>query len=106
MAHRDDELRGAQYARQEMAYHAVGPRRTDSLRTYVRATRIIGGLSVLVLFGAIAWDLANDGFWSRHALFTSLVGSLVVVGLTPAVLKRCWSAGSASAGPCSRSTRC
>jgi hypothetical protein len=69
-----------------MARHAVGPRRTDSLRTYVRATRIIGGLSVLVLFGAIAWDLANDGFWSRHALFTSLVGSLIVVAVTAAVL--------------------
>jgi hypothetical protein len=69
-----------------MARHAVGPRRTDSLRTYVRATRIIGGLSVLVLFGAIAWDLADDGFWSRHALFTSLVGGLIVVGLTAAVL--------------------
>jgi hypothetical protein len=52
----------------------------------VRATRIIGGLSVLVLFGAIAWDFVNDGFWSRHALFTSLVGSLIVVGLTAAVL--------------------
>jgi hypothetical protein len=52
----------------------------------VLATRIIGGLSVLVLFGAIAWDLADDGFWSRHALFTSLVGSLIVVGVTAAVL--------------------
>lgn len=61
-----------------MARHAVGPRRTDSLRTYVQATRIIGGVSVLVLFGAIAWDFANDGFWSRHALFTSVVASLIV----------------------------
>ena len=52
----------------------------------MRATRIIGGLSVLVLFGAIAWDLANDGFWSRHALFTSLVASLIVVAVTAAVL--------------------
>jgi hypothetical protein len=69
-----------------MARHTVGPRRTDSLRTYVRATRIIGGLSVLVLSGAIAWDLANDGFWSRHALFTSLVASLIVVAVTAAVL--------------------
>jgi hypothetical protein len=69
-----------------MARHAVGPRRTDSLRTYVRATRIIAGLSVLVLFGAIAWDLANDGFWSRHALFTGLVASLIVVAVTAAVL--------------------
>ena len=52
----------------------------------MRATRIIGGLSVLVLLGAIAWDIADDGFWSRHALFTSLIGSLIVVGVTAAVL--------------------
>jgi hypothetical protein len=52
----------------------------------VRLTRIIGGLSVLVLSGAVAWDLANDGFWSRHALFTSLVASLIVVAVTVAVL--------------------
>jgi hypothetical protein len=78
--------RAPQYARQEMARHTVGPRRTDSLRTYVRATRIIGALSLLVLSGAIAWDLANDGFWSHHALFTSLVASLIVVAVTAAAL--------------------
>ena len=69
-----------------MARRTVGPRRADSLRTYVRATRIVGGLSVFVLFGAIAWDLADDGFWSRHALFASLVASLIVVAVTAAVL--------------------
>jgi hypothetical protein len=69
-----------------MARHAVGPRRTGSLRTYLRATRLVAGLSVLVLLGAIAWDLANDGFWSRHALFTGLVASLIVVGVTAGVL--------------------
>jgi hypothetical protein len=52
----------------------------------VRATRIVAGLSLLVLLGAIAWDLANDGFWSRHALFTSLVASSIVVAVTAAVL--------------------
>jgi hypothetical protein len=52
----------------------------------VRSTRIIAGLSVLVLAGAVAWDLANDGFWSRHALFTSLVASSIVVAVTAAVL--------------------
>src|SRR5256885_16391747 len=31
-------------------------------------------------------DIANDLFWSRHALFTSLVGSLIVVALNAAVL--------------------
>src|SRR5947209_7876175 len=69
-----------------MARQSVGPRRTDSLRRYVRATRIIGGFSVLVLSGAIAWDLADDGFWSRHALLTSLVASLIVVAVSAAVL--------------------
>ena len=75
-----------QYARRQMARRTVGPRRSDSFRTYVRSTRIIGGLSVLVLSGAVVWDLANDRFWSRHALFTSLVASLIVVAVTAAVL--------------------
>jgi hypothetical protein len=52
----------------------------------MRATCIIGLLSVLVLSGAIAWDLANDGFWARHVLFTGLVASFVVVAVTAAVL--------------------
>jgi len=69
-----------------MARHAVGPRRTDSPRTYVRATRIVGGLSVLVLAGAIAWDLVNDEFWLRHTLLTGLVASLIVVAVTAAVV--------------------
>ncbi len=68
-----------------MARRTVGPRRTNSPRTYIRATRIIGGLSLLVTFGAIAWDLADDGFWSRHALVTDLVSSLMVVAVTAAV---------------------
>jgi hypothetical protein len=70
----------------KMTRHAVGPRRTGSLRRYIRATRIVGGVSVLILLGAIAWDLANDGFWAHHALFASLIASLIVVAVTAAVL--------------------
>jgi hypothetical protein len=69
-----------------MARHTVGPRRSNSPRTYLRPTRIIGGLSVLALAGAVVWDLINDGFWFRHTLFTALVASLVVVAVTAAVL--------------------
>jgi hypothetical protein len=69
-----------------MARRTVGPRRTDSHRTYLGGTRIIAGLSVRVLSGAIVWDLVNDGFWSRHALFTNLVASLIVVAMTAAGL--------------------
>jgi hypothetical protein len=69
-----------------MARRIVGPRRSDSLRTYVRSTRIIGSVSVLVLCGAVVWDLVNDRFWVRHTLFTGLVASLIVVAVTVAVL--------------------
>jgi hypothetical protein len=69
-----------------MARRTVGPRRSDSPRTYLRSTRIIGGVSVLVLLGAIVVDLANDRFWARHTLFTGLVASLIVVAVTVAVL--------------------
>jgi len=69
-----------------MVRHAGGPRRSDSLRTHVRSTRVIGAVSVLVLFGAVAWDLASDGFWLRHTLLTGLVASLIVVAVTAAVV--------------------
>jgi hypothetical protein len=54
----------------------------------VRATRIIGSLVVLVLFVAIARDLADDGFWARHALFMGLVASLIVVASAARALVR------------------
>jgi hypothetical protein len=69
-----------------MARRTVGPRRSDSPRTYLRPTRIIGGLSVLALAGALVWDLTNDEFWFRHTLFTALVASLIVVAVSAAVL--------------------
>jgi hypothetical protein len=69
-----------------MARRTLGPRRTNSPRTYVRATRIVGVLSVLVLAGAIAWDLVDDGFWVRHTLFTGLIASAIVVAVTAAVV--------------------
>jgi hypothetical protein len=69
-----------------MASRTAGPRRTDSRHSDLRATRIIGALSLVVLFGAIAWDIVDDGFWARHALFTSLIGSVIVVAVSVAVL--------------------
>jgi hypothetical protein len=69
-----------------MARHTVGPRRSDSPRAYVRSTRIVGAVSVIVLIGAVAWDVVDDAFWSRHALFTGLVASLIVVAVTAAVV--------------------
>ena len=47
---------------------------------------MIGGISVLILAGAVAWDIVNDGFWARHTLLTGLVASVIVVAVTVAVL--------------------
>jgi hypothetical protein len=69
-----------------MARRTLGPRRSDSVRGYLRGTRIVGALSVLVFAGAIVWDLTNDGFWFRHTLFTGLVASAIVVAVTAAVI--------------------
>ena len=52
----------------------------------MRSTRIIAGISVLLLSGAVAWDLVNDEFWLRHTLLTGLVASLIVVAVTAAVV--------------------
>src|SRR6201993_2007602 len=69
-----------------MARRTVGPRRSDSPRTYVRSTQIVAGLRVLVLPGGVRRDLPNHRFWVRHTLFTGLVASLIVVAVTAAVL--------------------
>jgi hypothetical protein len=69
-----------------MARRTVGPRRSESPRAYLRGTWIVGGLSLLALAGAIAWDLADDGFWARHTLFAGLVASSIVVVVTAAVI--------------------
>jgi hypothetical protein len=55
-------------------------------RTSLHGTRVIAVVSLLVLFGAIAWDVANDGFWFRHTLLTNLVAGSIVVAVTAAVL--------------------
>jgi hypothetical protein len=52
----------------------------------VRSTRIVAGLTVLLLAGAVVWDIADDRFWFRHTLFTNLVAGLIVVTVTVAVL--------------------
>jgi hypothetical protein len=52
----------------------------------VRATRVLGAVSLLVLAGAIAWSIDDDEFWAHHTLFTGLVASLIVVAITAAVV--------------------
>ena len=69
-----------------MARRSGGPRRTDSGRPFFRKPRTIAGISLLVLFGAIAWDFAHDAFWFNHSLFTNIVAGSIVILVTAAVL--------------------
>jgi len=64
----------------------VGPRRTDSLDSYRRGTRILAGVALLVLIAAVSSDVVAAGFWARHALLAGVTASVIVVILSVAVI--------------------
>jgi hypothetical protein len=76
-----------------MAHHDTGPRRSSSPDSYVRQTRIIGAAAALVLIGAVVSDRVNTGFWDHHTLLADLVVSLIIVGLTVAVVNEALERG-------------
>jgi hypothetical protein len=49
-------------------------------------TRFIGALAALALVAAVVLDQLDERFWDRHALLTDLAASLLVVGLSVAVV--------------------
>jgi hypothetical protein len=62
------------------------PRRPRSFDSSLWQTRALAALALLVLFGAVVSDALEGSFWTRHALLTSLVGSVIVVMLSVAVV--------------------
>jgi hypothetical protein len=64
----------------------VGPRRTRSVESHLRRTRILALLAVLACVAAIVSDDINERFWERHALLAGLAASVIVVVLTVAVV--------------------
>jgi hypothetical protein len=69
-----------------MARHTLGPRRSDSVESYLRETRAIAVVAVIALVAGIVSDAVGGHFWERHALVAGLVASLVVVMLSVAVV--------------------
>jgi hypothetical protein len=69
-----------------MAHHSLGPRRSDSVESYLRETRIGALVAVIALVGGVVSDEVGGHFWERHALVAGLVASLVVVMLSVAVV--------------------
>lgn len=69
-----------------MARRYAGPRRSDSIESYLRETRTAAAVAVLALAGGVVSDALARGFWSRHALLAGLASSVIVVMLSVAVV--------------------
>jgi hypothetical protein len=69
-----------------MARHDSGPRRSVSVDSYLRETRVIAAVAVLALVGGVVSDGLEGQFWDRHALLAGLVASVIVVMLSVALV--------------------
>jgi hypothetical protein len=69
-----------------MTRHDTGPRRSRSIESFLQPSRVLAAVALLALVGAMLSDSAQESFWDRHALFTSLVASLIIVMLSVAIL--------------------
>jgi hypothetical protein len=69
-----------------MTRHDTGPRRSRSIESFLRPSRVVAAVALLALVGAIISDSTQETFWDRNALLTSLVASLIIVMITVAVL--------------------
>jgi len=66
----------------------AGPRRSQSIDSYLRRTRLVAIVALAALGGGILSDVLGGSFWVRHALLASLAASVIVVLLTVAVVTR------------------
>ena len=69
-----------------MTRHESGPRRSQSIDSILRTTRLLAVVALLALAGGIALDFTEEKFWGRHALLAGLVSSVIVVMLSLAVV--------------------
>jgi hypothetical protein len=69
-----------------MRRHDPGPRRSRSVESYLRQTRILAAVALAALVGGVVSDAINASFWRRHALLAGLAASVIVVMLSVAVI--------------------
>src|SRR5579862_9477172 len=69
-----------------MARRDRGPRRSDTVESYLRETRAAAAVAVLALAGGVVSDVLARGFWSRHGLLAGLASSVIVVMLSVEVV--------------------
>src|SRR5580704_3082358 len=69
-----------------MSPRSAGPRRSESVESYLRQTRAGAALALLALAAAIASEQFSEHVWARHPLLAGLASSAIVVMLSVAVL--------------------
>jgi hypothetical protein len=69
-----------------MKGHDPGPRRSASVDSYLRETRLLAAVAVAGLFGGVVSDVVGVRFWDEHPLLAGLTANVIVVLLTAAVL--------------------
>jgi len=69
-----------------MSQRSSGPRRSESVESYLRQTRAGAALALLALAAAIASEQFAEHLWVRHPLLAGLASSVIVVMLSVAVL--------------------
>jgi hypothetical protein len=69
-----------------MSLRSPGPRRSESVESYLRQTRAGAVLALLALVAAIASEQFAEHLWVRHPLLAGLASSAIVVMLSVAVV--------------------
>src|ERR1700720_3634927 len=64
----------------------TAPRRSRSVDALLGQSRVLAILALVVLMAGVISDVVAGSFWVRHALLASLVGSVIVVLLSVAVI--------------------
>jgi hypothetical protein len=70
----------------QMSRRSSGPRRSESVESYLRQTRAGAALALLALAAAIASEQFAERLWGRHPLLAGLASSAIVVMLSVAVV--------------------
>ena len=69
-----------------MRHHRSGPRRTPSIKSYLRETGVAAIFALLALIAGVASDFTSEGFWDRHTVLAGVVSSVIVVILSVALI--------------------
>jgi hypothetical protein len=64
----------------------AGPRRSQSVNSYLLLNRLFAVLALAALAGGIVSDDTSGRFWARHTLLASLVASVIVVMISVVVI--------------------